>query len=262
MRAFCMWTLLAAASSRAATPARAFLGAAAPLGGGRSRSIVRLMATEVSASHILVGTEELAELAQERVSQEDFAEVAREMSSCPSKSEGGSLGWFQRGQMVPEFDAAAFAGEVGSTTKVRTQFGWHVLRVDGKREVRVPEQMTVTDLGNLLRSFVGNPTLASDVQIVDVREADELRLASLRLPAGAAERQGVFHLPLSEFDLWAETLSGLVPDKKTVVICHHGMRSMQLANYLCSQRGFEDVHNVSGGIDAYARGVDETVGTY
>ncbi|MDF1702694.1 MAG: peptidylprolyl isomerase [Planctomycetota bacterium] len=64
-----------------------------------------------------------------------FQELAKEHSACPSKAEGGSLGFFGRGQMVPEFDKVAFVLEPGTVSDpVLTQFGWHILLVEEKRE--------------------------------------------------------------------------------------------------------------------------------
>lgn len=89
----------------------------------------------VSASHILVDTEELALeiLAKINAGEISFADAAKEYSSCPSKENGGSLGEFGRGQMVPEFDEACFTMEVGTVTgPVQTQFGYHLIRLNSK----------------------------------------------------------------------------------------------------------------------------------
>ena len=65
-----------------------------------------------------------------------FEDAAKEYSSCPSKENGGSLGDFTRGQMVPEFDTAVFEMAVGEITKtpVQTQFGYHLIRLNSKNE--------------------------------------------------------------------------------------------------------------------------------
>ena len=89
----------------------------------------------VSASHILVDSEEKAgEIAAKIASGEKtFEEAAKEYSSCPSREAGGALGEFGRGQMVPEFEEAAFALEPGKISEpVKTQFGWHLIRVGAK----------------------------------------------------------------------------------------------------------------------------------
>ena len=92
----------------------------------------------VNASHILVDTEEAALDVYKRIAagEMSFEDAAKEYSSCPSKANGGSLGDFTKGQMVPEFDSAVFAMEVGeiSSEPVKTQFGYHLIRLDSKKE--------------------------------------------------------------------------------------------------------------------------------
>lgn len=87
--------------------------------------------TQATARHILVETESKCQsLIDEIKGGADFAAVAKEHSSCPSKRDGGNLGTFGRGQMVPEFDAACFDGAVGEIQgPIKTQFGYHVLEV-------------------------------------------------------------------------------------------------------------------------------------
>jgi len=96
----------------------------------------------VNADHILVSTEEeaLAILAKIKSGEISFADAAKEYSSCPSKENGGNLGEFGEGQMVPEFDRAVFAMEVGeiSEAPVKTQFGYHLIKVNAKNEAKVP----------------------------------------------------------------------------------------------------------------------------
>lgn len=124
-------------------------------------------AESVEASHILISTDpedsdeqkaekrtQLEALRTQINSGADFAELAREHSSCPSKAQGGSLGSFTRGRMVPEFEAAAFSQDVGQIGDVvETQFGYHLIRVDSRSEAgstpfeEVKEQLT-TYLGN------------------------------------------------------------------------------------------------------------------
>lgn len=91
---------------------------------------------QVSAKHILVDTKELAEQAAEEIAQGlSFEEAAKKYSTCPSKEQGGDLGYFSKGKMVPEFEQAAFAGEIGAVTgPVETQFGFHLILVEDKKE--------------------------------------------------------------------------------------------------------------------------------
>ena len=92
----------------------------------------------VNASHILVDTEEKANEILALINDEkmSFEDAAKEYSSCPSKENGGSLGDFTRGQMVPEFDSAVFAMTVGEVTSapVKTQFGYHLIKLNSKSE--------------------------------------------------------------------------------------------------------------------------------
>lgn len=93
------------------------------------------MTTEVKASHILVDTEQEAiKLKEEILSGKDFEDVAAEYSNCPSGSRGGDLGFFGRGQMVKEFENAAFDLKVGELSDpIRTNFGWHLILVTDKQ---------------------------------------------------------------------------------------------------------------------------------
>jgi len=64
----------------------------------------------------------------------DFAQLAKKYSECPSGNNGGDLGFFSRGKMVPEFENAAFTMEIGQvSTPVKTQFGYHLIKVTAKR---------------------------------------------------------------------------------------------------------------------------------
>ena len=91
---------------------------------------------QVKAKHILVEEEELAKkVAEEIRAGKDFATAAAEYSTCPSKEKGGDLGYFGKGQMVPEFEKAAFEGAVGEVIgPVKTQFGYHLILVEDKKE--------------------------------------------------------------------------------------------------------------------------------
>ena len=102
----------------------------------------RFMGEEaVSASHILVATEEEAREIYGRIAKGEstFEEEALAHSTCPSKANGGNLGEFGRGQMVPEFDKAVFEMEVGEITSepVKTQFGYHLIKLNEKKEAAI-----------------------------------------------------------------------------------------------------------------------------
>lgn len=89
---------------------------------------------QVSARHILVESEDKANDIYDMIKNGlTFAEAATMHSSCPSKEQGGSLGTFGRGMMVPEFEEAAFNSEIGVITQpVKTQFGYHLILVEEK----------------------------------------------------------------------------------------------------------------------------------
>lgn len=92
--------------------------------------------TEVRASHILVNNYYQAEQIRNDIleGRESFENCARLYSSCPSGQKGGDLGYFGRGQMVPQFEAVAFSLPVGEVSKpVWTQFGWHLIKVTDRR---------------------------------------------------------------------------------------------------------------------------------
>ena len=96
----------------------------------------------VNASHILVDSEEkaLEILAAIKAGEISFEDAAKAHSSCPSGQRGGNLGDFGQGQMVPEFDSAVFSMEVGEITEtpVKTQFGYHLIKLNAKNEESIP----------------------------------------------------------------------------------------------------------------------------
>ncbi|HUL05242.1 MAG TPA: peptidylprolyl isomerase [Candidatus Acidoferrum sp.] len=97
---------------------------------------------EIRASHILVATEDEAkDIIRQLDGGADFASLAKEKSTDPSaKQNGGDLGYFTAGEMVPEFSQAVFAMEKGESSKapVKSQFGWHVIKVVDKRQKAPP----------------------------------------------------------------------------------------------------------------------------
>ena len=95
--------------------------------------------------------------------------------------------------------------------------------------------------------------LGESIQLVDVRELQELSIASL---------PGFKHLPLSASESWSVNIdSHLDRELETLVLCHHGMRSAQMCQWLIGQ-GFTNVKNISGGIDAYSIQVDSQIPQY
>jgi peptidyl-prolyl cis-trans isomerase C len=103
---------------------------------------------EVRARHILVKTEDEAKaIIKELGEGKDFAELAKAKSTDPNKSDGGDLGYFKKGMMVPEFEAVVFTMNKGDVTKVpvKTQFGFHVIKVEDKRVAPPPAFDQVKD---------------------------------------------------------------------------------------------------------------------
>jgi peptidyl-prolyl cis-trans isomerase C len=96
---------------------------------------------EVHARHILVETEDEAKaVAEELKKGADFAELAKKKSKDPGASDGGDLGFFTKDQMVPEFSTVAFALEPGKISDpVKSQFGWHIIKVEEKRNRKAPD---------------------------------------------------------------------------------------------------------------------------
>ncbi len=115
---------------------------------------VQFARPQVSASHILVKDEALStEIKAKLDAGEDFATLAKEHSMDPgSKTEGGSLGWFKKADMVGPFAEAAFAADKGTITDpVKTRFGFHIIKVDDKRD-----EIPLDEVRDQIESQVGN----------------------------------------------------------------------------------------------------------
>ncbi|RZB67282.1 Rhodanese-like/PpiC domain-containing protein 12, chloroplastic isoform A [Glycine soja] len=207
---------------------------------------------EILVQHLLVKEDDqklLLYLQQKISSGEDLSDLAVEYSLCPSKEEGGMLGWVRKGQMVPEFEEAAFTAPLNQVVRCKTKFGWHLLQVLSEREESILQDIQPDEL----HMKIQDPSFLDEAQLIDVREPDEVAKASL---------PGFTVLPLRQFGSWGpEITTKFDPQKDTYVMCHHGMRSLQVAKWLQSQ-GFRKVYNLSGGIHAYAVQVDPSVPTY
>jgi peptidyl-prolyl cis-trans isomerase C len=125
---------------------------------------------EIHALHILVPTEEEAKTVEKRLKAgEDFGKLADELSKDPG-SKGGDLGWFTKDRMVPEFADAAYKLEPGQVSDpVKTQFGWHVIKVLEKRTRPFPPMDQVKDQ---LERFVAQR--AQSEAILKLREAAKI----------------------------------------------------------------------------------------
>jgi peptidyl-prolyl cis-trans isomerase SurA len=150
---------------------------------------------EVHARHILVAVPKDAkqadvdkalsraqEISQRAKAGGDFTAMARQLSDGPSAAQGGDLGWFRRGVMVPEFERAAFALPVGAVSDpVRTQFGFHVIKVEDKRKAEPPpydsvkeqlrQRLTQEQLDRLTKDYLNGLRKDATVEI----KIDELR---------------------------------------------------------------------------------------
>lgn len=135
---------------------------------------------QVEASHILIkvddATNEVAKAAAKAKCEElraqilagtNFAELAAANSDCPSKSQGGNLGYFGKGQMVPQFEEAAFALETNQVSEVvETRFGYHVIKVTGKKAAskialddvrdRIKDQLAGNQKGEIFEKFIAD----------------------------------------------------------------------------------------------------------
>ncbi|MGI2908143.1 rhodanese-like domain-containing protein [Tolypothrix sp. VBCCA 56010] len=108
-------------------------------------------------------------------------------------------------------------------------------------------QISVDELAERLTS--GDP----DIQLVDVREPQEVAIASI---------EGFVNLPLSQFAEWGDQVpTRFDPHAETLVLCHHGIRSAQMCQWLVAQ-GFTNVKNIAGGIDAYSSLVNPSIPHY
>ncbi|MEH6654861.1 peptidylprolyl isomerase [Loktanella salsilacus] len=113
---------------------------------------------EWNASHLLVETEEEAQAAKDRITAgEDFAEVAKEVSTGPSGPTGGELGWFGPGQMVAEFEQTVEGMEADDVSDpVQTQFGWHIVKLNETRDkpVAALEEVRAEIVGGLQEAVI------------------------------------------------------------------------------------------------------------
>jgi peptidyl-prolyl cis-trans isomerase C len=118
---------------------------------------------EVHARHILVATEDEAEAIEAQLKKgADFAALAKEKSKDPSAADGGDLGYFTKDQMVPEFAEAAFKLDKGQISDpVKTQFGWHIIKIEDKRTKPTP---TFDEVKSQLQTYVEHRAQADMVQ--------------------------------------------------------------------------------------------------
>ena len=144
---------------------------------------------EYNASHILVETEEeAAAIKAELDAGADFATLAKEKSTGPSGPNGGSLGWFGPGAMVPEFDSVVIAMKPGEISDpVQTQFGWHVITLNETRRSDAPElELVRGEIANQLRqdaieARIEELTSAAEVERPEIQDLKPEILRNLDL---------------------------------------------------------------------------------
>lgn len=145
---------------------------------------------EISARHILVNEkQEAVDLIAKLKDGADFATLAQEFSTGPSGPKGGDLGYFGRGQMVPDFEVAAFDLEIGTFTAepVQTQFGWHVIKLEDKRTQPAP---SLEEMRSQIAQGLSQQALARLIEELR-KDADivERSFADVRAEAEAARNQ-------------------------------------------------------------------------
>jgi peptidyl-prolyl cis-trans isomerase C len=155
------------------------------------KQIAEMPATnEVRARHIIVPTqEEAAAIIEELKAGGNFEEIAKAKSQDGAAAQGGDLGYFAAGQMVPEFETAAFAMNVGdySQEPVKTQFGWHVIKIEDKRVQQPP---AFEQVEGQFRSLLLRQTYFDTVKALREAAAVEISDPELKKALEATEAQG------------------------------------------------------------------------
>lgn len=142
---------------------------------------------EVRARHILLNSEADARAVLAEIQRGgNFEEIARRRGTDPSARQGGDLGFFKRADMVPEFAAAAFALQPGQVSQqpVRSQFGWHVIRVEERRRAQGP---TFEEARDQIRQTLIQEEVNAAVE--RVRQAARIEIVPIPAHAGAAAQQ-------------------------------------------------------------------------
>jgi rhodanese-related sulfurtransferase len=216
----------------------------------------------VKVSHILCPEDASATLAAVREAlqaspsdlADTFASLALQHSTCPSSKSGGDLGWVQVGQMVAEFEDACFRSAPGDIVECSTEYGRHFVYIEAEQAQGEVRPMSVSDLQVLLTTGeLGDLDLGRNVQLLDVREPSEVDMSKLPGPWKLYS--------LSAFGTWGPEVAYMLdPDMTTVVLCHAGVRSAQVCQFLLKNQ-FRDLRNVTGGIAAYSS-IDPNVPTY
>jgi peptidyl-prolyl cis-trans isomerase C len=152
---------------------------------------------EVHARHVLLATEAEAKEVAERLKKgDDFAAVAKEKSK-DTGAEGGDLGWFTRGQVLKPVEEAAFALDVGQISEpVQTQFGWHIIKVEEKRDQALPtfDQVKGAIIAQLVQAkaqeVVSGLRDSAKIEVVDPELKKSMDAAAAKAKAGGAPPGG------------------------------------------------------------------------
>ncbi|MDQ0861380.1 peptidylprolyl isomerase [Bacillus sp. V2I10] len=152
---------------------------------------------KVQASHILVEDEKTAKEIKARLDKgEKFEDLAKEASKDPSGQNGGDLGWFGEGQMVPEFEKAAFALKEGQVSEpVKSEFGYHIIKVtktvkpyeEMKKELEADVKKQKTSQPDAVQGALDKALKEADVQVKDKELEDTFKAPAA--PAEPAEGQ-------------------------------------------------------------------------
>jgi peptidyl-prolyl cis-trans isomerase C len=150
---------------------------------------------EVRARHILVETEDEAKAIKAELDKgADFAELAKKKSKDPGASDGGDLGFFTKEQMVPEFSAVAFSLEPGKISDpVKSQFGWHIIKVEEKRNRKAPDfdqvkgQIETYVTRKAQADYVAKLREGAKIERMDVAKADTPASPDASKPADTAK---------------------------------------------------------------------------
>lgn len=164
---------------------------------------------EILVQHLLVKEDDqklLLDLQKKTAEGEDLSDLAVEYSMCPSKEDGGMLGWVRKGQMVPEFEEAAFGAPLNKVVKCKTKFGWHLLQVLSEREESVLEHIQPNEFHVRLQ----DPSFLEEAQLIDVREPEEVAQASV---------PGFQILPLRQFGVWGPEITTKLILRRTLMYC-------------------------------------------
>ncbi|KAK3246073.1 hypothetical protein CYMTET_44381 [Cymbomonas tetramitiformis] len=218
---------------------------------------------QLQVQHILVPREkeeDLNELLDMIKCGMDMAELAATHSQCPSASRGGMIGWISPGRTDEDFERAAYAARLGEATRVDTRHGCHIIKVLDERILGHLEQMSVQELAEILAAVDEDDEARAlrragltQSWVPGLQESPLVIIELARVCRHVLDGEWAIAslpqfkmFPLSTFSEWASTITAeLDPAKPTIVLCHHGVRSMQVSEFLISQGfafkfGFED----------------------